>query len=64
MENGANGENILLALRHVELDVKQEPVHVIILSHLEEENNAPDHGQNQRTVTFKHVQVQMVLVTL
>ena len=64
MENGVNGESILLALRRVELDVKQEPVPVIILSHLEEEKNALDHVQNQRNVIFKHVQVQMVLITL
>ena len=63
MANGVNGENILLALRHVELEVKQELVHVIILSHLKEENNVLDHHRNQRNVTFKHVQVQMVLIT-
>ena len=64
MANGVNGENILLALRRVELEVKQELVPVIILSHLEEENNALDHHQNRRNVTFKHVQVRMVFITL
>ena len=64
MANGGNGENILLALRSVELEVKREPVPVIILSHLEAENNALDHHQNQRNVTFKHVQVRMVLIKL
>ena len=64
MANGVDGENILVVLRGVELGLKQEPVLVIILGHLEEENNARDHHQNQRNVTFKHAQVQMVLITL
>ena len=64
MENGVNGKNILLALRRVELEVKQELVPVIILSHLEEENIAQDHHPNQRNVTFKHAQVQLVLIKL
>ena len=63
MANGVDGENILVVLRGVELGLKQEPVLVIILSHLEEENNARAHHQNQRNVTFKHVQVRMVLIT-
>ena len=58
MENGVNGENILLALSAVELEGKQELVPVIILSRLEEENNARDHHRNQRNVTSKHVQVK------
>ena len=64
MANGVNGVNILFVLRHVEVEVKQEHVPALILSHLEEENNALDHGQNHRNVIFKHVQVQMVLITL
>ena len=63
MANGVNGENILLATRRVELEVKQEPVPVIILSHLEEENNARAHYQNQRTVTVNHVEVRISLIT-
>ena len=64
MANGVNGENILLALRRVELEVKQELVPVIILSHLEEENNARAHHQNQRNVTVNHVEVRILLITL
>ena len=64
MAYGVNGENILLVLRSVELELKQDLVLVIILSHLEEENIALDHHQNQRNVTFNHVQVQMVMITL
>ena len=65
MANGVNGENILLALRRVELEVKQEPVPVIILSHLEEENNARAHQQKERNVViFYHVEVLILLITL
>ena len=64
MANGVDGENILVVLRGVELGLKQEPVLVIILSHLKEENNARDHLQNKRNVTFKHVQVQITLTTM
>ena len=63
MANGVNGENILLVLRSVELELKQEPVLVIILSHLEEENNARVHHQNQRNVTVNHVEVRILLIT-
>ena len=64
MANGVNGVNILFALRHVELEVKQELEPVIILSHQEEEKNARDHHQNQETVAFEHVQVRKLLVSL
>ena len=60
MANGVSGENILLALRRVELEDKLEPVLVVILSHLKEEHNARDQLQNQRNATFNHVQVRMV----
>ena len=59
MANGVDGENILVVLRGVELGLKQEPVLVIILSHLEEENNARAHHQNQRNVTVNHVEVRI-----
>ena len=64
MANGVDGENILVVLRGVELGLKQEPVLVIILSHLEEENNARAHHQNQRNVTVNHVEVHILLITL
>ena len=64
MANGVDGENILVVLRGVELGLKQEPVLVIIQSHLEEENNARAHHQNQRNVTFHHVEVHILLITL
>ena len=63
MANGVDGENILVVLRGVELGLKQEPVLVIILSHLEEENNARAHHQNQRNVTVNHVEVRISLIT-
>ena len=59
MANGVDGENILVVQRGVELVLKQEPVLVIILSHLEEENNARAHHQNQRNVTVNHVEVRI-----
>ena len=59
MANGVNGESILLVLRSVELELKQDLVLVTILSHLEEESNAQAHNQNQRTVTFNHVDVRI-----
>ena len=64
MAVGVDGENILLVVRSVELELKQEPVLVIILSHLEEENNARAHHQNQRNVTVNHVEVRILLTTL
>ena len=65
MAIGVNGENILLALRRVaNVEGKQEFVPVIILSRLEEENNAQDHHQSQGSVTFEHVQVLILLISL
>ena len=64
MAIGVDGENILLVLRSVELERKQEPVLVIILSHLEEEDNAQAHHQNQRNVLENHVEVRILLNSL
>ena len=50
MANGVIGVDILLALRPVESEVKQEPVPVINLHHLEKEQNAMEHQQNPSTV--------------
>ena len=64
MANGVFGENILRALRRVELEVKQESVPAIILSHLKEESNAQDQHQNQGSVTLELVQVRILLISL
>ena len=64
MVNGVDGENILVVLRTVELELKQDLVLVIILGHLEEENNARAHHQNQRNVTVNLVEVRISLITL
>ena len=64
MANGVDGENILAVVRGVDLEFKQEPVLVTILSHLVEENNARAHHQNQRNVTVHHVEVHIFLITL
>ena len=58
MVDGADGESILLVLKAVELESKQEHVSVIIHLHTGKENNALDHHLSHKPVTLRHVRVR------
>ena len=59
MAVGADGENILLVPKAVELASKRE--HELVLIHLlmEEEKCALDHHLSYKIVTLRHVKVRM-----
>ena len=57
MAAGVHGEAFLRALKHVEVEAKQESEPVAILHHQTEETNVQDHQINKENATLMDVQV-------